>query len=303
MHQRSAIALQTPSGMHFGNVLRIRSDTLTIELEQQLQERTVIQWRMELSGHSDTVMGELKVLRVRQRPDGMQRCSCRILSMPTRDRARLTAWLKEQATGGTTRRYDDDISAITQNSDMSSTTMTETRNALNRMSRRKWYNSNTSPTRDTLGLNSEIKDDGSSRRTGRAALRSALRTSMARKKVRANTMPPAEVMFEDTTETAQLPDPTIVHIPHTDPPRVHVRYRSPSLYREEHHKHIRCSALFLPLPELGDDGTRVIINIEPPGRESVRCRAEIKVKMSTGVGVALRLNDEQKSALQPQRTP
>ena len=285
--------------MYFGNVLRIRSDTLTFELEQPLQERTVIQWRMELSGHSDTVMGELKVLRVRQRPDGIQRCSCRILSMPTRDRARLTAWLKEQATGGTTRRYDDDVSVITQANNISSTTMAETRNALDRISRRKWYNSNTSPTRDSLGLHSEIKEDGTSRRTGRAALRSALRASMARKKVRANTTPPAELLFEDTTETAQLPDPTIVQIPHTDPPRIHVRYRSVALYSAEHRKHIRCSALFLPLPELGDDGTRIVINIEPPNREAVRCRAEIKVKMSTGVGVALRLSDEQKAALQP----
>jgi hypothetical protein len=219
--------------------------------------------------------------------------------MPTRDRARLTAWLQERATGGTTRRYDDDISAITQTSNISSTTMAETRNALGRMSRRKWYNSDTSPTRDALGLQSEVKEGATSRRTGRAALRSALRTSMARKKVKANATPAAEPMFEDTTETAQLPDPNIVRIPHTDPPRVHVRYRSEALYKQEHHKHIRCSALFLPLPELGEDGTRIVINIEPPNRAAVRCRAEIKVKMSSGVGVALRLSDDQKAALKP----
>lgn len=259
----------------------------------------MVQWRMELTGHSDTVMGELKILRVRQRPDGMQRCSCRILSMPPRDRVRLTAWLKEQATGGTTRRYDDDISAITQTSDLSSTTMTETRNALDRMGKRKWYNSNTATTHDTLGLHSEVKDDASGRRTGRAALRSALRASMARKKVRANSTATAKPVLEDTIEPLEQPDPTIFHVPHSDPPRVNVRYRCMSLYQSEYDKHIRCSALFLPLPELGEDGTRIAVSIEPPNRDAVRCRAEIKVKMPTGVGIALRLSDAQRDDLKP----
>lgn len=283
----------------FGNVVRIRSDALTFEIEGVIPERAVVEWRMELTGHSDTVMGTLKVLRIRERPGGIRRCSSRILEMPARDRARLSAWLKERASGGTTRRYDADVSAITQTSNASSVTMAETRNALERMNKRKWYRaSQTSQTHDMLGLQSEIKTDPT-KKSGRAALRSALRSSMARKRDRAEAAPPRTAPRAASPPAPQRPDPEFTRVPHSDPPRIQVRYQSPAVYREEHRKHIRCSAMFLPMPELGDDGTRLRLIIAPPDREAVACRAEVKVKMPSGVGVALRLTDEQKVALEP----
>jgi hypothetical protein len=296
VNQNSAIALQAPGGMLFGNVVRIRSDALTFEIEGVLSERAVMGWRMELSGHSDTVMGTLKVLRVRERPDGIQRCSSRILDMPARDRMRLSQWLKERATGGTTRRYDADVSAITQTSNASTVTLAETRNALKRMSQRKWHNTGqTSQTHDMLGLQSEVKTDAT-KKSGRAALRSALHTSMARKRDREEAVPSKPPV---AASTAPRSDPEITRIPHTDPTRIQVRYHSATVYQADHHKHIRCSAMFISMPDLGGDGDQLRILIEPPGRAPVLCRAEIKVRMPSGVGVALRLTADQKRELEP----
>jgi len=297
MNHNSAIALQAPGGMMFGNVVRIRSDALTFEVEGHIPERAVVTWRMELTGHSDTVMGTLKVLRVRERDGGIQRCSSRILEMPARDRARLAAWLKERARGGTTRRYDSDVSTITQTSN-ATVTVAETRNALERMSKRKWHNSQTSQTHDMLGLQSEIVT-GSEKKSGRAALRSALRTSMARKRARAEAAPSKVTPKATVATTSRHPDPKFTRIANSDPPRIQVRYRSLDTYREEHRKHIRSSAMFLPMPTLGTDGTDLRLVIMPPDRDPVTCRAEIKVQMPSGVGVALRLTTEQKVALKP----
>jgi hypothetical protein len=297
VHQSSAIALQAPAGLLFGNVTRIRSDALTFEVEGEIPEGAIVEWRMELTGHNDTVMGSLKVLRVRVQPDGVFRCSSRITAMPAKDRERLARWLDEQATGGTTRRYDSDVSVITQSSHTTPVTQAETRNALERMDQRTWYSpSQTSQTRDMLGLQSEVKTDAG-QKSGRAALRSALRTSMARKKASAISPPPPP--REEITEAVRRPDPELTREPNTDPPRIAIRYFSESVYRSDHTRHIRCSALFIPMPDLGGDGTRLELTIQPPGRAPVACRAEIKVQMPSGVGVALRLSREQKTELEP----
>ena len=298
MNQRPVIALQTYGGMSFGSVLRVRSDAITFEVEGTILEQATIEFRMELSGHSDTVMGTLRVLRIRERPDQPLRCSSRVLDMPARDRVRLTAWLKDRESGGTTRRYDNDVSVITNAASKSSATLTETRAALERMDRRGWYRNQTAPTADMLGLNSEVKSS-STRHSGRAALRSALRRSIDRKRQRASEPNATERLRDDTTEAIPLSDPEISRIPHTDPTRIHVRYHNADVYRQEHHKHIRCSAMFLPMPALGSDGTQLQVSIEPPNRDAVLCRAEVKVQMPSGVGVALRLSSDQRQALEP----
>lgn len=304
----AVITLKSPSGnMLVGTVRSLRADTMTVEVEHLVRERTTLEWRMELTGHRETVAGMLRVISVRPLPDThMFRVMGQLERMAEDDRQRLDAWVREQAEGGTTRRYDRSV-----DSDLSSWThshhasKSETQAALARLNRRRQRLLSDSTPSDVLGLTSEVKSDAG-RETGRQALRDALRQSMARKRRRAaqdtegrSAGLPSWARAQQPPGQKRLPDPEVTQIPHTSPTRVQVRYRDPATYRREFQQNISRYALSLPLPSLGEDGTRLSVIIQPPRKPPVACDAEVKVKMPSGVGVALLLSRAQLTKLEP----
>ena len=303
---QAVIALKRDNGqMFFGTVIRIRKETLTFELEVPLRVGEFIEWRMELRGHQDTVMGKLRVVQVQPSAvDGTSRVVATLEQMPDQDRDRLDAWLHERSTGGTTRRFDSSVvSTVSSVFERSQASDVETRAALERMNQRRWQRGSTADTGpDMLGLDSEVQT-GQERRTGRQAIRDALRASVERKRKRAEQTEQTRALpswaVEQQPVSQPRPDPEIDRIPHSDPPRIRVRYRDPEVYARDYARHLKSYALFLPLPELGGDGARLSIAIFPPNRPAVTCDAEIKVRMPTGVGVALLLDREQHRQLLP----
>lgn len=302
----AVIALKRPGGqMFFGTVYRVRPDTLTLDVEIPLQVGESLEWRMELSGHRDTVMGSLRILQVQPSvSDGTFRVVVRLDAMPEEDRQRMDTWIQERLVGGTTRRYDHSITSSISSLDRSQASDIETRAALERLNQRRWQRSGSTSDAgpDLLGLSSEVQS-GQERRSGRQAIRDALRASVDRKRKRAEhteqtrALPSWAVAQQPVSQPR--PDPEIERIPHSDPPRIRVRYRDPAVYARDYEKHLKSYALFLPLPELGGDGTRLSIAILPPSQAAVTCDAEIKVRMPTGVGVALLLDREQHRKLLP----
>lgn len=294
--------------MLVGTVRNLRADTMTVEVDQLVRERTTLEWRMELTGHRETVAGMLRVISVRpQQETRLFRVMGQLERMAESDRQRLDAWLRERSEGGTTRRYDQSVE-----SDLSSWThsqhasKSETQAALARMNRRRQRILSDSNHSDVLGLTSEVKSDAG-RETGRQALRDALRQSMARKRRRAaqdtegrSAGLPSWARAQQPPSQKKRPDPEVTQIPHTSPPRVQVRYRDSGTYAREFKQNISRYALSLPLPNLGEDGTRLSVIIRPPRKQPVTCDAEVKVKMPSGVGVALLLNRTQLAKLDPQ---
>jgi len=302
---QSVITLKTSHGqLLVGTVRALRADVLTVELEHAVPERSVMEWRMELTGHQETVSGILRVISVRVTPGTeLYRVMGQLEGMPPADRTRLNAWMQERQEGGNTRRYNQSVSSgvSTWTTHSQHASVSETNAALARMNRRRQQMSADSDRSDLLGLTSEVKSDAG-RETGRQALRDALRQSMARKRRRAATDTgglPSWARAQQPTGRKPLPDPEVTQIPHTSPPRIRVAYSNPTLYAREYKQNISRYALSIPLPDLGDSGTRLLVSIVPPRREPVTCDAEVKVKMPSGVGVALLLSREQHTALAP----
>jgi hypothetical protein len=302
---QAVITLKAPSGqLLVGTVRGIRADTLTVEVEAPVREHAILEWRMELTGHQETVAGSLRVISVRPDPvTHLYVVMGQLDRMSPPDRERLEAWLREQQDGGTTRRYDQSV-----DSDVSSWTRShhasesETRAALARLNHRRRHIQSGSEPSDLLGLTSEVRSDAG-RESGRQALRDALRQSMARKRRRAAAAPsglPSWARAQQQTGQATQPDPEVATVPHTSPQHIQVRYRDAVLYQRDFSQNISRYALSLPLPTLGESGTRLLITITPPHQRAVTCDGEVKVKMPSGVGVALMLDAHQLSRLAPE---
>ena len=186
---RAMIGLQTTLyGVVFGKVLRVSTSRLTFEVEHRLPVGETVSWRMELLGRFETVLGELVVGRCEPSADGaVFTVRAVVTSMSPRDRELFRAWLVEEQTGGTTRRYDSNLGSDSNyrfgagTSAVSRVAEEERRAALDRLDarRRNPHLPGPPPLPDAFGLESELPSDLAGRRQGRKAFGDALRGALS----------------------------------------------------------------------------------------------------------------------------
>ena len=110
-YQVNAIfAVHTREGLVFGSTTSVGFDQICFEVDAEILPTEVIEWRMELTGLPDTVMGTLKA-ELKSLKDGikLQRGDlpvyiARILSMSDRDRELYRAWLEDRSGSKSSRR-------------------------------------------------------------------------------------------------------------------------------------------------------------------------------------------------------
>ena len=110
-YQVNAIfAVHTREGLVFGSTSSVGFDEICFEVDAEILPTEVIEWRMELTGLPDTVMGtlkaELKALRdgTRLARGDLPVYIARILSMSDRDRELYHSWLEDRSGSKSPRR-------------------------------------------------------------------------------------------------------------------------------------------------------------------------------------------------------
>jgi hypothetical protein len=110
-YQVNAIfAVHTREGLVFGSTTSVGFEQICFEVDAEILPTEVIEWRMELTGLPDTVMGTLKA-ELKSLKDGikLQRGDvpvyvARILSMSERDRELYRAWLEDRSGSKSAKR-------------------------------------------------------------------------------------------------------------------------------------------------------------------------------------------------------
>ena len=178
-------ALQSPIGLRFGATIEIDSDRITFEMDMKIPKGTECPFRMELSGQEDTVMGEVRIERILPpRGGSLPRFIARITSMPPEDRQQYDGWRRDLATGGVSRRLEQDPDSLKEQMSrqmMSGATEEETRRVLERMNSKRRYKRKEEGRieGDPFGLEDETEAEA---RTDSASLRAKLRNQSENKK-------------------------------------------------------------------------------------------------------------------------
>ncbi len=171
-------ALQSPIGLRFGATIEIDSDRITFEMDMKIPKGIECPFRMELSGQEDTVMGDVRIERVLPpRGGNLPRFIARITAMPPEDRQRYDGWRRDLATGGVSRRLEQDPASLKEQMSrqmMSGATEEETRRVLERMNSKRRYKKKDEGRveGDPFGLEDETDVD---KRADTASLRAKLR--------------------------------------------------------------------------------------------------------------------------------
>jgi len=325
----SMIGLQAPSGLVFGQVMKVSPRFLIIHLDQALEVGSSVPWRMELSGHPHTVLGRLLVRRV-ERPVDRDTFSvhAEITGMAAGDRPIFRRWLRERGEGGTTRVYDSDLSHLStplgvrphsspsKGSSVSSNLDARV-GALGRIDRRRERVRRAlgkEELSDTFGLQSEVRSSVSEARTARQALRSALRQGLDRSAGRSRLGAPAPEPKQPAAlapapvdkgrpaprAAAEAPaksaDPQVALRPGS-PPTLEITYRQRHSFRREFQRHLQGNGLFVARDDLGERGSSVALLLRLPSKREVRCTGQVVANLTQGTGLSLDLDRRQRRSL------
>jgi hypothetical protein len=104
-YQVNAIfAVHSDKGLVFGSTLWVAAEEICFEVDAHILPTETIDWRMELTGLADTVMGTLKVERNKMPEDGSKPSRtdlpvyiARIVTMSDRDRELYRTWLEDRS--------------------------------------------------------------------------------------------------------------------------------------------------------------------------------------------------------------
>src|SRR4051812_15843457 len=103
-------AVHTREGLVFGSTTSVGFDEIYFEVDADILPTEVIEWRMELTGLPDTVMGTLKAdLKSLKEGTKLARGElpvyiAKILSMSDRDRELYLSWLEDRSGSKSSRR-------------------------------------------------------------------------------------------------------------------------------------------------------------------------------------------------------
>ncbi len=327
---QNSISLRDDAGVTVCRLLQVSDKLLEVEGETGRKPGQRVEFQFELQGFHSTLYGEAVVDRVKDSEFGRGRCFLTIVEIERRRRSLFREWLYEMSQGGGTPRrphahLDSVISSTTSAGSKRLVDGERRLRALDRSRSRPGSNSVCSSNVSSF----EVPRGG----VGREALRDALasyddggepgdssegrRTSLSsegsqtsRSSEGSQTSRSSEGRRDSTSVGSKTPSDgsrspgrklrrVEVRIARTaKPPLVMVRYNDPRRYREHYWDNLRGDGLQVRCWDADlAVGAEVSLRLVLPGGGLVTCSGSVAAVMPTGLGLALVLDETDRTTL------